>query len=238
MDLSGFTDVIELVKTPLSYLVLVTLLAASLCYYFFKNSKPLIKLVVFLFIISGFSAGAFFLLSGDFDGRMTKIVFMDSIVKINIYDEENREKGIINSHRIRDIVNDIEGLNAELVIEPTNYEWKYEDNVLKMNPDLIIIHYSAFELETVGYNDERAKSKFRSFLKYMEPTKSKFIIYTRGKHFEKGDEKQKTIEETGLEENRLFFFRVKSPHTFKDPTIEREFKTLMREIIGLEVKST
>ena len=130
-------------------------------------------------------------------------------------------------------MNSIEGLNSELIIEPTCFEWTYEDNILKMNPDLIVIHYSAFELETVGHNDERAKSKFRTFLKYMKPSKSKFIIYTRGQHFEKGGEQRKTIEETGLEKGRLFFFKVKSPYTFKDPAIEREFKSLVREIINL-----
>jgi hypothetical protein len=67
----------------------------------------------------------------------------------------------------------------------------------------------------------------------MKPSKGKFIIYTRGKHFENDDEKQKTFEETGLEKGRLFFFRVKSPYTFKDPTIEREFKSLVREVTGL-----
>jgi hypothetical protein len=49
MDISDFTDIILSVKTPLSYLVLVTLLTASLCYYFFKESKPHIKLAVFTF---------------------------------------------------------------------------------------------------------------------------------------------------------------------------------------------
>lgn len=95
MDLSTFTDIILSVKTPLSYLVLVTLLTASLCYYFFKESKPHIKLAVFVFIFVGFSAGSFYLLSGKFNGRSYKVVFMDSIVKVNIYDKENREKGII-----------------------------------------------------------------------------------------------------------------------------------------------
>ena len=233
MDVSSFTDIILSVKTPLSYLVLVTLLAASLCFYFFKDSKPHIKFAVFVFIFLGFSAGSFYLLSGKFKGRSYKIVFMDSIVKVNIYDNENREKGIINSHRIRDIVNSIEGLDSELIIEPTCFEWIYEDNILKMNPDLIVIHYSAFELETVGYNDERAKSKFRTFLKYMKSSTSKFIIYTRGQHFEKDGDQRKIIEETGLEKDKLFFFRVKSPYTFKDPAIEREFKSLVREVIGL-----
>jgi len=126
----------------------------------------------------------------------------------------------------------IEGLNAQFVIEPTNFEWNDEDNILKINPDLIVIHYSAFEIETVGYNDEKAKSKFRSFLKYMSTSNSKFIIYTRGRHFEGGGDKQKIIDESGLQ-GRLFFFRVKAPHTFKDPTIEREFKTLVKDVLKL-----
>ena len=232
MDISKLANVIDVVKTPLSYLVLVTLLVASLSYYFFRESKAAVKISIFALVFLGFSIAAYYLFNDANSKLPAKIIFMDSIVKVNIYDKENREKGIINSQRLRDIVNSIEGINAELIIEPTSYEWKYEDNTFKMNPDLIIIHYSAFEIETVGHNDARAKSKFRSFVKYMKNTKSKFLIYTRGEHFEKGEDKQRMIEESGIVENRFHFYKLPEPYTFKDPTIEREFKTLVKSAMA------
>ena len=235
MDLSEFVNIIEAVKTPLSYLVLVTLVVTSLGVYFFKGATVLVKASAFGTIYFGFMAAALFLLVSFSSDNTTKIVFMDSTVKANIYDRANKAKGIINSHLLRDIVNSIEGINAVLIVEPTNFEWKYEDNIIKMNPDLIVIHYSAFEIETVGHNDDRAKSKFRSFLRYFRDTKCKFLIYTRGGHFESGGDKQKLFEETGIAESRFLFYKVPNPYTFTDPTIERDLKLLVKDAMGLSV---
>lgn len=232
----NFAKIIEAASNPLGLIALIILVCSSLAHVFFRRENIYIKILIFFMFFLGGCLFSYSVYKGISLPKETKgkiIVLMDSILKVNIYDEENQRLGKINSHTINDILHEIPLLSAKIVIEPTKYEWDREDDILNLHPDLIIVHYSAFERETIGYNDEIAIEKFKSFLRYMNKSKAKFIVYTRGTHFDKEDDRIEFINSTGLS-GRLYFFSLSDkPHTFKDPVKRRRFKILVKKVLNL-----
>ena len=102
------------------------------------------------------------------------VVLMDSTLPQVVYDSLTRSQGGTNSDDISEIIDD---LPIRITTEKTSLIWRREEQVRKMEPDLIVIHLSCFyERTNVLDSDER----FRSFLRYMKNSKTKFLVYTRG----------------------------------------------------------
>ena len=236
MDCTEFVGIIKSVETPLSFLVLVTLIVASLCVYLFKSERSSVKTYVFSGVCVALLAIALFLQLRPHADSPLKIVFMDSYAKEDMYPGVNAAEGETNSHVIREMVNNINGLNAALVIEPTAVNWNYEEILKKMNPDLVVIHYSAFENRTLSLPDRAAKRKFHSFLKSMSRTKSKLFIYTRSTAFDDEKKKVTLFQESGIDQSRISFykFEFEEGQTLRDPTIERQLKDKVTQALGLD----
>ena len=103
-----------------------------------------------------------------------KVVLMDSPLEGVVYNKKTWESGGTNADEITDALKDLPILMYK---ETTSLLWHRDQQVLDMNPDLIIIHLSCFYSETdVRDSDNR----FRSFLDYMHESHSRFLVYTRG----------------------------------------------------------
>jgi hypothetical protein len=111
------------------------------------------------------------------------VVLMDSPIADRVYDPETRKNGGTNADDITDIISDL-----PIVIEKENTSplWHREDQVLRENPALIVIHRSCFADATVGVDPQSpalvvADKKLDGFLGYvgLGNPNTKFLVYTR-----------------------------------------------------------
>jgi hypothetical protein len=106
-------------------------------------------------------------------GARKKVVLMDSTLPDLVFDDKTQASGRTNADDITDILSD---LNIDIVKENTSINWRREEQVRRMDPDLIIIHFSCFYPTT---DNRDAAKKFRSFLEYMWDSRARFLVYTR-----------------------------------------------------------
>ena len=78
---------------------------------------------------------------------------MDSTLPDLVFDDKTRASGRTNADDITDILSD---LNIDIVKENTSINWRREEQVRRMDPDLIIIHFSCF-YPTTDYRDAAKK---------------------------------------------------------------------------------
>ena len=88
-----------------------------------------------------------------------------------------------------DLTNVLRDLPVVLIKENTSATWNREDEVLRQNPDLIVLHRSCFWDATFGGNAELreltnplALDKFDVFIGYVGQgnPRTKFLVYSRG----------------------------------------------------------
>ena len=111
------------------------------------------------------------------------VVLMDSPIPDRVYDPETRKNGGTNADDITDIISDL-----PIVIEKENTSplWHREEQVVRENPVLIVIHRSCFADASVGVDPHSpalqiADKKLDSFLGYasLGDPNVKFLVYTR-----------------------------------------------------------
>ncbi len=111
------------------------------------------------------------------------VVLMDSPLPDRVYDPETRKNGGTNADDITDILRDL-----PIVIEKENTSalWHREDQVLRENPALIVIHRSCFADAATGFDPQSvsaqvADNKLETFLGYISlgNPNTKFLVYTR-----------------------------------------------------------
>lgn len=156
------------------------------------------------------------------------IVIMDSTLRDVVYDKDAWLVGRTNADEITEILDDIQ--NLKLTKETTSLNWNREDQVLKMNPRLIVIHASCFYDKTFV---EDADRKFFSFLHYMNKSDIIFIIYSRGFHHGYTDWKKKLINDVPLLKGRVHVLEFQPHDTFKNASVRRKLKTLVKEVLEI-----
>lgn len=168
--------------------------------------------------------------------RNKVVVTMDS--PLLVYDSENSGTGRTNTDEIDNALKDIKGIS--LVQVSTNLAWDREEEVRSKNPDLIIIHASAFASETLSpetrHSEER---KLISFFEYMVGSSAKFLVYSRSPLLEDVEDQQARIQAIerkvpGIQGRIQFFnFVPGKPKKFRDPEVQRELKKQVRSILGI-----
>ena len=161
-----------------------------------------------------------------------RIVLIDSPIYFNVYKAEKPYLKT-NSDDIYPIIQDIDSLNNFVAFtERVAPDWNRDDQIARMDPNLIIMHYSAFKSELAG--DIAATILFRRRLKdLISKTNAYFLIYTRKQvdiKDELGNEYEGssvTFEEEEL--NLLDFINVTEPPQQMDNDCE-----VGREYIDLE----
>ncbi|MEJ2472021.1 MAG: hypothetical protein P8Y96_13040 [Desulfuromonadales bacterium] len=126
------------------------------------------------------------------------VILMDTFASKGVYDQETRSKSGTNADVLSDVLQELPIITQK---ETIGSDWDREDQLLKHNPSLVLIHRSAFfhsmneELE-FGYPDnpasyreedwkrlyEIADNKLVAFLGYISlgNPSTKFVVYSRG----------------------------------------------------------
>jgi serine/threonine-protein kinase len=173
------------------------------------------------------------------------VVLMDSPIPERIYDPETRANRGTNADDLTDILRDL-----PIVIhkETTSSTWHREDQVLKQNPDLILVHRSCFYDDTnLSDKDFRlslytlAESKLTAFLGYIAlgNPMTKFLVYSRGFTDNTDPDLWKTDVEKRFPslEGRIIVWPVpglRENATFRDPITSKQVKRMVISILNLE----
>jgi hypothetical protein len=164
------------------------------------------------------------------------VVLMDSPLPERVYDPETRKNGGTNSDDITDILRD---LPIEIHKENTSPIWHREDQVLRQNPTLIIIHRACFSDYTGpdphAYPVQLADSRMGAFLGYIglgSPT-TKFLVYTRRPEDQWASDLEKRFPQL---KGRVFTINVPGgteQATFRDAATAKMLKERVQSILGL-----
>jgi serine/threonine protein kinase len=111
------------------------------------------------------------------------VILMDSPLPERVYDPDTRKTGGTNADDLTDALRDVP---IELHKETTSASWHREDQILRQNPALIVIHLSSFadsitEVQDQPHRSRDAQEKLRAFLGYvgLGNPRTRFLVYTR-----------------------------------------------------------
>lgn len=166
------------------------------------------------------------------------VVLMDSPLPERVYDPETRKKGGTNADDITDILRDLPIIIEK---ETTSSLWHREYQVLRQNPNLIVLHRSCFADATLGFDPQSnaaqvADIKIGGFLGYISLGNpgTKFLIYTRrpDDHGAWASELEKRFPHL---KGRITTMNVAGEEraTFRDPETVKVLKEKVQSILGL-----
>lgn len=167
--------------------------------------------------------------------RSKVVVTMDS--PLLVYDEENNGTGRTNTDEIDDILKDIKQVSLAQV--GTNRVWNRDEEVRSKNPDLVILHMSAFAGETLSHEDPAALTRLVSFFRYMKDTKAKFLVYSRSPSYNYQEVQMDFVAQVERQipelKNRIQFFNFVpgKPKRFRDLDAQVELKNQVRSLLGV-----
>ena len=101
------------------------------------------------------------------------VIMMDSHHPKRVYDEETIASGGTNADVVSDILLDLPIRRQKEVVGP---DWHRDEEILGFEPDLIIIHYSAFRQE----DSTGPRLRLRLLIEFFADTDTRFLIYSRG----------------------------------------------------------
>ncbi len=160
------------------------------------------------------------------------VVLMDSTLPEVVYDADTRKKGGTNADDITDVIDD---LPIVAIKETTSLAWHRDEEVLRLNPDLIVLHFSAF-YETTSTSDP--EDRLGDFLRYVAGSKAQILIYSRM------DDRQLAwltrwvadlVKQTPKLKQRIQILRVKRGPgaTFRNPDVARQLKLQVKTLLGI-----
>ena len=100
------------------------------------------------------------------------VILMDSSHPARVYDEETRLANATNADVLSDVLMDLPIQRQRETISPS---WHRDEDILRFNPDLVLIHWSGFRQE----DGRGPRTRLKLFVSYFVETQTKFIIYSR-----------------------------------------------------------
>ena len=176
------------------------------------------------------------------------IVLMDSPLPGRVYDPRTAAAGGTNAD---DITDALRGLPVVVQKENTSAMWHREEQVARMNPDLVVCHLSclldirpaaAGPPEVADHLGDVAVSRLVLFFGYVGASnpRTRFLVYSRG-HFADLERTKQWVEQSEGRfpalKGRLHPFHVpdqSGEHTFRDPETARLMRARVMEVLGLE----
>lgn len=165
------------------------------------------------------------------------VVAMDTKVRSHVYDQTANNKRT-NADEVISSLRPVRGLR--LIKEETSSGWEREAQVRAMNPDLIIIHLSAFapRVRTAESADEEER-KFISVLRSLADTNAQILMYSRRSTLD--DEQGRRDWVSSMERRvpelrgRIQVFAVagRQPQDFRNPQVQRALQTQVRSMLGV-----
>ncbi len=192
------------------------------------------RAAVALFVVLALSAISALVLSrgGWEKSHEPIVVMMDSPHPSRVYDDEAVAASGTNADLINDILRD---LPIQRVKETAGPLWHRDEEIRTLDPDLIVIHLSAFCTEACEPN----RVRLRRFIEYMADTHTKFLIYSRfppDSLSMRFNEMMGELPRTHPELNqRMHMFSVVefgTPH-WKDPATAAAFKLQVKQLLGI-----
>lgn len=152
------------------------------------------------------------------DSSKKTVIVIDSSSKSReiIYDAKSRQEGKNNADEIVEALSPLND-KIQVEIELITPDWKQENGVLNRNPDLIIIHASAF----YGFGGFEAR-RFDRFLNMIK-TRTKVLIFSR------------VVPNVADQPGRMYSFRHNKDAalTFRDPDVRTILIQQVSRILGL-----
>jgi serine/threonine protein kinase len=186
------------------------------------------------------------------------IVLMDSPLPGRVYDSRTAGAGGTNAD---DITDALRGLPVVVQKENTSAVWHREDQVVRMNPDLVVCHLSSFldirlaagqhpemppafqqNPELAQHLFDLAAGRLVLFFGYvggLNP-RTRFVVYSRGAFADPERARQWVEQSEGrfpALKGRLHAFHVvgrSGEQTFRDPEAARLIRARVTEVLGLE----
>jgi class 3 adenylate cyclase len=162
--------------------------------------------------------------------RRPLVVMMDSPNPAYVYDQVIQEASGTNADAINDILADLPIDRQKEAVGP---RWHRDQEILQFDPDLIIIHYSAFG-RGKGY------TRMKTFLSYFVGNKTKFLIYSRRPELLLQSQVEELLSDLEAEHpgflSRIEVFGVRDhgPPEWLDSITASEFKLVVKEELGLK----
>jgi len=165
--------------------------------------------------------------------RRPLVVMMDSPHPARVYDQVIREASGTNADAINDILAD---LPIDRQKEAVGQIWHRDQEVLQFDPDLIIIHYSAFR----GEDRFGPRTRLKTFLSYFVGNKTKFLIYSRRPETQLQSQVEELLSDLDAEHPgflsriRVFGVRDYGPPEWLHSITASELKLAVKEELGLK----
>lgn len=207
-----------------------------------KNIKRRAILFTSLILFFGIIVGAIWTLTRILSHHLPVVVLMDSTDPERVYDPETRQNKGTNADDISDILRD---LPLELHKETTSSIWHREDQVLRQDPDLIVIHRSCF-YDAMNLADssimikiyQLTENRFVLFLGYigLGNSKTKFLVYSRSFTDQQNDWIAVAEERFPPLKGRistLYFTGKRDSVTFRNPKIAIDLKRKVKNILNI-----
>jgi hypothetical protein len=92
-----------------------------------------------------------------------RVLLMDSPIQANVYSDAAYKKGATNADGIDGILRDRSTLDWKVFKETTSMVWNRYDRVVDIDPDIIVVHASAF-WDNSEIDEKNERSRFIDFL--------------------------------------------------------------------------
>jgi hypothetical protein len=100
------------------------------------------------------------------------VILMDSHHPARVYDEQTRRANATNADVLSDVLLDLPIRRQRESIGP---EWHRDEEVLRFNPNLIVIHWSGFRQE----DGSGPRERLRLLISFFAESDTEFLIYSR-----------------------------------------------------------
>lgn len=155
-----------------------------------------------------------------FQPRPANVLFVDTFASHKAYSPEIQNAGISNAHFFEKKMRSYSDLQTS--IEPhvaiTAQNGTIDVNpIIRMNPDVIVVHRSAFNSKDDQANDER----LQHFLREMRVSNATFLIYSR--QADTGEAALKFFENQTELAGRIFMYRFTMGNPLADEVQVRHF---------------
>ncbi len=169
-------------------------------------------------------------------GRDPVVVILDQPNDALTYCEYSRRINASNAFDIQNLIND---LPINPIPLSTHLEWKNEQQVINLEPKLIVVHASAFYKKT---RELQGNDRLLLFLDSLKGAQTKILVYTRGlpdqpteRMKKQWDDLIKKINDPEMKKNTDLFIMPKGHKScFTDPEIGVPFKNKIKEMLSLK----
>ena len=106
------------------------------------------------------------------DPELPLVIIMDSPHPARVYDEQTLAANATNADVLSDVLLD---LPIRRQTEPIGLDWGRDEEILRLDPALIVIHYSGFRDE----DGSGPRERLRLLISFFGESDTRFLIYSR-----------------------------------------------------------